>query len=316
MEKNKLNWKTKLVEVCRILKNSGINILKIPTKKTSTDGKRVHTTLNDINQDEIDIKKIIQENGLDIDFPIGYYITRYRNAYNGTAGYLNEIEREDGEILGIVVKRNENASAPIFKGRKISQFHLNFISGILDQVLCGQINTREALELLKQASIESGETIIEDSGSIKRCVAMLLKDKPEELKAYYEMVKKNSGRRNLYKGKTGKAQIGLYHENEIKFKRYIIEQYLPLILSGQVTFEMIEQELHTSHHTVNKIIEDYYRQNNDLDGLEKYQNAKKKIKVLLKQEKKLEKKEKKYLIMELLRIAILYFYLLKNKNYN
>ena len=267
-------WKLELREICRILKNNGIDIQKIPTTKTSTDGKRVPTTLKDINQEEINILKIIQENGLDIDFPIGYYIIRYRNAYNGTSGNLTKEEREDGEILGIVAKRSENAATPIFKGRKLSQFHLNFISGILDKILNGQINTREALEFLKQASIDSGETIIKDAGSVKRCVEILLKDRPEDLTAYYEMVRRNSRKRNPFKGKIGKPKIGLYHEKEAELKRHIIEQYLPLILSGQITLDMIEQELHCSRRTVDKIIEDYYRQNDDLDGLENYQKAK------------------------------------------
>ena len=267
-------WKLELIEICRILKDNGIDIQKIPTRKTSIEGKRIPTTLKDIDQDEIDIIKIMQENGFNLNFPIGYYITRYRNAYNGTAGNLTKEEREDGEILGIVAKRNENASAPIFKGRKLSQFHLDFISGILDEILKGHINTREALELLKQASIDSGETIIEDAGSIKRCVEILLKDKPEDLKAYYEMVKRNSGKRNPYKGKIGKPKIGLYHKKEAEFKQHIIEHYLPLIINGLITFDIIEQELSCSHHTVDKIIEDYYMQNNDLEGLKKYQKAK------------------------------------------
>lgn len=268
-------WKIELRKICKVLKNNGIDVQKIPARKTLTDGKRVPTTLKDINQEEIDILKIMQENGFDIDFPIGHYITKYRNAYNGTAGNLTKEEREDGEILGIVVKRSENAAAPIFKGRKLSQFHLNFIGGILDKILNGQINTKEALELLRQASIESGETIIEDTGSIKRCVEMLLKDRPKELKLYRETIKGNSGRRNPYKGKIGKPKIGLYHEKETEFKQYVIEHYLPLIINGLITFDIIEQELSCSHHTVNKIIKDYYMQNNDLEGLEKYQKAKK-----------------------------------------
>lgn len=270
-----LIWKLELIEICKVLKNNGIDVQKIPTRKTSTDGRRVPTTLKDINQEEIDILKIMQENGFDIDFPIGYYITRYRNAYNGTAGNLTKEEREDGEILGIVPKRSENATAPIFKGRKLSQFHLNFISRILDKILNGQINTREALELLRQASIESGETIIDDTGSIKRCVEMLLKDRPKELKLYRETIKGNSGRRNPYKGKIGKPKIGLYHEKETEFKQYLIDHYLPLIINGLITFYTIEQELSCSHHTVDKIIKEYYMQNNDLEGLEKYQEAKK-----------------------------------------
>ena len=268
-------WKLELREICKILKNNGIDIQKIATKKTSTDGKRIPTTLKDINQDEIDILKIIQDNELDIDFPIGYYIKKYRDAYNGTVGNLTKEEREEGEMLGIVTKRSENATSPIFKGGKLSQFHLNYIEGILDKILNGQINTKEALELLKQACIESGETIIDDSGSIKKCVEMLLKDRPEELKLYRETVKKNTGRRSPYKGKIGKPKLGLYHEKEAEFKQYIIEHYLPLILDGLTTFDIIEQEVSCSHQTVDKIIKDYYIQNNDLEGLEKYQNSKK-----------------------------------------
>ena len=90
------------------------------------------------------------------------------------------------------------------------------------------------------------------------------------------MVRRNSGKRKPFKGNIGKQKIGLYHEKEAELKRHIIEQYLPLILSGQITLDMIEQELHCSRKTVNKIIEDYYRQNDDLDGLENYQKAKRK----------------------------------------
>lgn len=284
-------WKLELREICRILKNNGIDIQKIPTRKTSTDGKRVPTTLKDINQEEVDILKIIQENGLDIDFPIGYYITKYRNAYNGTSGNLTKEEREDGEILGIVAKRSKNAATPIFKGRKLSQFHLNYINGILGKILNGQINTKEALELLRQACIDNGETIIDDAGSIKRCVEMLLKDRPEDLKLYYETLDKNKHSRTLLSTrKKEDLKIGLYHEEEAKFKQHIIKKYLPLILSGQITFDMIEQELHCSHHTVNKIIEDYYMQNGDLDGLENYQNIKKSNKVSIETREKARKK--------------------------
>lgn len=176
------------------------------------------------------------------------------------------------------IKHKENVSTPIFKRGKVSQFHLNYISGILDKILSGQINTKEALELLKKASIESGETVIKDVGAIKRCVEMILKDRPDELKLYYEMLKKNPGKRNPNKGQIGKSQIGLYYEKEAEFKKQIIEHYLPLIISGQIKFDMIEQELHSSHHTVNKVIEEFYIQNNDLKGLEEYRKAKKRNK--------------------------------------
>ena len=201
----------------------------------------MYTSLKDIQEDGKDIIKIINENDLDGNFPIGYYVSRYRKAYDGTEGNLTEEEREDGERLGIVVKHKENASAPIFKGGKLSQFHLNYINGILDRILNGQINTREALELLRQASINNGETVIDDVGSIRRCVEILLKDRPEDIDLYHKMVKRNSGRRNKYKGKKGKSKIGVYHKDEASFKQLIIEEYLPLLINGQITIGMIVQ---------------------------------------------------------------------------
>ena len=112
------------------------------------------------------------------------------------------------------------------------------------------------------------------------------------------MVKRNSGRRNPYKGKIGKPKLGLYHEKETEFKQYIIEHYLSLILSGQITFYMIEQELHCSHQTVNKIIEDYYMQNGDLDGLENYQNIKKSNKSSIETREKARKKREEVSISD------------------
>jgi len=273
-EVSKSIWKLKIREICRILKDNGIDIKKIQTRKRTLEKKIVPTTLKDIDIDGIDILKIITENGLDEEYPIGYYITRFRNAYNGSMGNLTKQEREDGEELGIVVKRKENSVAPIFKGRKLSQFHLNFISGILDKMLTGEINNSEALQLLKQECLEHNETIIEDVGCIRRGIAILLKDEPEKLEAYYNQSKKNPGNRST-KGNFRNSFPGSYHQKEEQFKKHIIEHYLPLILSGKTTFHTIEKELNCSRVTINRIIEDFYLGNNDLEGLEEYRNIKK-----------------------------------------
>lgn len=267
------NWKIEFKKVCKILKNNGVDIQKIPTRKTLPNRKRVPITLKDINIDGIDIEKIVKENGLAQDFPIGYYMSRYRYIYN--QGNLTQEECKEVEELGIVIKRNEYASKPIFKGRKLSQFHLDYINGILDKILNGQINTKEALKLLNKTCIENEETIINDEGSIKRCVELLLKDRPEEIKSYHEMLRKNSGRRNLLKGKKEEPEIGLYHEKELEFKQNIIKHYLPLIIGGRITLDMVEKETSCTQKTINKIVEEFYNQNNDLEGLERYQEAKK-----------------------------------------
>lgn len=275
MEKLQTNWKKQFLEICKILKDNDVDIQKIPTRKSLPNGARQPITLKDIDIDGIDINEIISKYRLIEDYPIGYYITSFRSAYTGTKGSLSQEDRKKGEELGIVVKRNENATAPILKGRKISQFHLDYINRILDKILNGQLNTREVLVLLKQACIDNDETIIEDAGSIKRCVEMLLKDRPDDLKKYYEIVKKNSGRRNPYTGKIGKPKIGLYHEKEAEFQKNIITTYLPLIISGKMNIDKIAQELSCSPKTINKIIEEFYLRNNDSEGLQEFQNAKK-----------------------------------------
>lgn len=287
-------WRIELREICKILIDNGVDIKKITTRKNSSNGKRVPTTLKDISIEGIDIDKIIMENDLDGNFPIGKYLRQYRLAYNGTQGNLTKEEREEGERLGIVVKRNEHASKPIFKGGKMSQFHLDFINGILDRILSGEINTREALNLLRQASIENNEIIIEDGGSIKKCVEILLKDRPEEINKYNEIVRKNSGKRSPYKGKKGKPKIGLYHQREEEFKKYIIDHYLPLILSGEITLKNIAKELSTTNVTINEIIEEFYSRTNDMDGLEEYRHAKRKNLGIIQKKQGQIRREKVY----------------------
>ena len=267
-------WRIELREICKILVDNGVDIQKIPTTKKSSNGKRIHTTLKDINIEGIDINRIIRDNGLNGEFLIGKYLNKYRLAYNGTAGNLTQDEREEGERLGIVVKRNEQASKPIFKGRKLSQFHLDFINGILDKILRGELTTIEVLQLLKQAAIENNEAIIEDAGSIKRCVEIILKDRPEELNKYYETLTKNRNR-HPHKGNIGKPKIGFYHEREDEFKKYIIEHYLPLIIRGEITLNIITHKLSTTNATIDKIIEEFYSRNNDIDGLTRYRKARK-----------------------------------------
>ena len=266
-------WREELKRICKILKDNGVDLQKIPTRISISPGQRIYTKLKDVHIDGIDLSKIIEENELDEEYPIGSLIKNFRNAYTGTSGNMSKEEREEAEELGIVKKRDEKASAPIFKGGKLSQFHLNFISSILDKMLTGDINTKEAVELLKQASIENNETIIEDRGGIIRGVEILLKDKPEEIEKFHKIVKKNSGRR--VNREIDRKKIGLYHERKEKFEKDIIEIYLPLILNGEITFAEIEVLQKTSHQTINQIIEDHYNSIGDTNGLEEYKKCKK-----------------------------------------
>ena len=65
--------------------------------------------LNEIEQEGIDIIKIIEENNLSGDFPLGKRVKRVRGAYNGTdASPITETEKEEAEKLGILGKKRGN----------------------------------------------------------------------------------------------------------------------------------------------------------------------------------------------------------------
>lgn len=177
-----------------------------------------------------------------------------------------------GKQSEIVTQKSR--TTPIFKGRKISQFHVDYVKNLLDKIMNGELNTQEVLKLLEKASIENDETIIKDAGSIKRIVCLLLEDKPEELKKYNEVVKRNTGKRSPYGGKIGKPKLGTYHEEEKNLKNEIINVYLPQIILGDVTIDMLEKQLNCSHHTIDKIIVEYYTQIGDDTGIENYKKAK------------------------------------------
>jgi len=261
------DWKSELLQIIKILKDNGVDVFSIPTIH-----KRTYTVLKDIRQEGVDIKSIIRENDLNENYKIGQKINRFRLIYKGTIkGQMSEEERIMAEVLGIV-KKTSGRQKPLFKGRKISQFHMDFISKHLSEILSGKLNTKETLQLLRQASISENETIIEDTGSIKRIIAILLKDRPEDLKKYNETVKQNVGKRK--RNLKNEYKLGEYHIAEEKFKRLLIEVYLPQYIKGEISLDTIEKELKISHKSFDKIIREYYENSRDTEGLEIYEKRK------------------------------------------
>lgn len=95
------------LEIAQILYNNGVDLSKL--QLTRSEGKtRIYLRISEIQQEGIDIEKIIEENGLDGDIEIGDLIRRLRLAYNGKGGYLiTEEERIRIEQLGIVQTEKE-----------------------------------------------------------------------------------------------------------------------------------------------------------------------------------------------------------------
>ena len=275
MDEN-LNWKSELIRIGTILKNNGIDISSIPTKGTK-DGKRYFIALKDINLEGINIDEIIALNNLDKDWQIGRYLIRIRLIYKGTIeGNLSNEEKRIAEELGLVKIIPIDRKEPIYKGGKISDFHIDIVRKNIDKILSGELNNRETMDLINEEAIKVNESQIKDTGTVKRAVLIILADRPEELKKYNESLMHNIGKRNPYKGKIGQIRIGIYHQKELEFEKTIIEHYLPQIFSGEITFDTIENELKTSRSTVEKVIKNYYLKSGDEVGLKKYEEAKRK----------------------------------------
>ena len=78
--KEELDWKQELLRICTILKNSGIDISNIQSRKT-IDGKRCYTTIKDIKSENANIDDIIKTNDLDSNCEIGKYIKNFTFIY-------------------------------------------------------------------------------------------------------------------------------------------------------------------------------------------------------------------------------------------
>ncbi len=71
--------------------------------KVQLKRKSVLILLEEIEQEGIDIGKIIEENGLDGKFEYGKRISVLRGAYNGKGGYkITEQEKAEARQLGII----------------------------------------------------------------------------------------------------------------------------------------------------------------------------------------------------------------------
>lgn len=106
-----LNPISETLRIVQILKKEGIDLKNIKLQKT-IDGKAHKILLREIEDKHIDIEKIIEENQLDPDYPIGTRINAIRLAYNGTSKTkLSKEERGLAEQTGIVKQSKKTSVA-------------------------------------------------------------------------------------------------------------------------------------------------------------------------------------------------------------
>ena len=93
------------LRIAQILQNVGIDLSKVQARVTQDD-KQAYTTLKEINQEGIDIEKIIEENHLEKEYKYGMRLHMLRQAYKGNGTYvITEEERKLAEKLNLVSKK-------------------------------------------------------------------------------------------------------------------------------------------------------------------------------------------------------------------
>ena len=274
MDNKRLNSREEFFNICKILTDEGIDISKLPLRVSKQKGVRVSTTIADINLPNIDIQEIIEKYNLDPNYPLGNKIKNMRSYIKEFSQNFSQDELQLAESLGISKKENETATPPLVKGGKISQFHIDFLNGILDKILTGKINNTEAFKLLQQACIDSNETVLSDLGSIRSCIEIMLKDRPEDLKKYNETSSQNLGKRNYKRKFDSVSEDTMYYEKEEVVRQKIINDYLPQILNGSISINRALEELNIGRKLFNDTIVQYYQSINDPEGLKEYEQRK------------------------------------------
>ena len=93
------------LRIAQILQNVGIDLSKVQAR-VKQDDKQAYTTLKEINQEGIDIEKIIEENHLEKEYKYGMRLHMLRQAYKGNGTYvITEEEKKLAEKLNLVSKK-------------------------------------------------------------------------------------------------------------------------------------------------------------------------------------------------------------------
>ncbi len=150
---------SKTLEVARILNANGVDLRKIQLSKVQ-DGRQIPILLREIEQEGIDIGKIIEENGLDGKFEYGKKIITLRSAYNGRGGCkITEQEKEEARQLGIMPEETKSIVAQTLEIVRILK-----ANGVdISKVQLQRKSVLILLEEIEQEGIDIGK-IIEENG--------------------------------------------------------------------------------------------------------------------------------------------------------
>ncbi len=159
----------------------------------------------------------------------------------------------------------EEMDTPLYKGGKVTKYHLDIVSGYVEDLIKGDLNNKQMLAILNERAEKDGKAIIKHSDTIKKIVGIILQNQPHKLQEYENTLKCNTN---------GKALV--YKSKDEEFKRKVINEYLPMILDGNITLKGVSQELDCDYTIIDKIIKQYYLELNDDEKMKQYQERKKK----------------------------------------
>ena len=109
------------LKIAQILKNAGVDISKVPARQNK-NGRQYYILLKEIEQEGIDINKIIEKNELDENYEYGMRLHMLRQAYKGKGTYvITEGEKKLAGELRLV--KNKLSSKEAEKQQAIQEKH-------------------------------------------------------------------------------------------------------------------------------------------------------------------------------------------------
>ena len=227
---------SQVTEVAKVLNNNGVNLEKIKINYTH-NGEKLQIKLKEIEQEGIDINKIIEENGLNPDFEYGKYITTLRLAYRGTTSLkITDEEKQEAQLLGLIPKKKKSLVAETIEiARILKSKGLNLETIKLNKMVNGK-NHQILLKEIEQEGIDI-DTIIQETG----------------LNPNFTYGKNVSDVRQAYKG-TRKCPITDIEKKEVESLGLLNMQISGQDI-GQASFDANEEKCDEAQEVLNNLLE-------------------------------------------------------------
>lgn len=226
-KKQKVTGISETLNVVQILTENGIDFKKFKLSKTE-DKVTKPKLLKDIEEDGIDIKKIIKENDLDENFHIGSRIISLRMSYNGKRGIITEEEKRRAEELGLLYYDNKQEAlriVGILRENGVNIAELKFNEKLLKELRQKTINIEK---IIKENDLDEdfpiGRTIVQMKKAYKgKGRYTITDDQKKEMEALGLVGKKKKKKTKEKKKKTAVLETleiaKVLKENGVDFKK-------------------------------------------------------------------------------------------------